>query len=142
MPPAKARKAKEIASQVIDKVADKSLLPKEQQRRKRALIRGPKEFREIRGSQTGKVIDHRFRICGGHVAHGCHTYSAHHDRTALARNSAFVVATTALLLAGCGGGRSVAQYNLNSGQPLINKTIDLPLVRYSARTDRITSFAG
>ncbi len=47
-PPAKARKAREIASQVIDKVADKSLPPEEQQRRKRALIRGPKEFREIR----------------------------------------------------------------------------------------------
>ena len=41
----------EIASDVIDKVADKSLPAEEQQRRKRALIRGPKEFRDIRGNQ-------------------------------------------------------------------------------------------
>jgi hypothetical protein len=53
-PPAKARKAMEIASQVIDKVADKSLPPEEQQRRKRALIRGPKEFRELRANQPTK----------------------------------------------------------------------------------------
>ena len=50
-PPAKAQKAMEIASDVIDKVADKSLPAEEQQRRKRALIRGPKEFRDIRGNQ-------------------------------------------------------------------------------------------
>jgi hypothetical protein len=53
-PPAKARKAMEIASQVIDKVADKSVPPEEQQRRKRALIKGPKEFRVIRGNQPTK----------------------------------------------------------------------------------------
>jgi hypothetical protein len=47
MPLAKAEKAMEIASEAIDKVADKSLPAEEQQRRKRALIRGPKEFRDF-----------------------------------------------------------------------------------------------
>ena len=41
MPLAKAEKAMEIASEAIDKVADKSLPAA-------GLIRGPKEFRDIR----------------------------------------------------------------------------------------------
>ena len=53
-PPAKAQKAMEIASQVIDKVADKSLPPEVQAHRKRALIRGPKEFRDLRDNQPKK----------------------------------------------------------------------------------------
>jgi hypothetical protein len=33
---------------VVDRVVDKSMAVEEQQRRKRALIKGPKESREIR----------------------------------------------------------------------------------------------
>jgi Arc/MetJ-type ribon-helix-helix transcriptional regulator len=44
----KARKAAELAARAVERVDDKSLPPEEQQRRKRALIKGPKEFREIR----------------------------------------------------------------------------------------------
>jgi metal-responsive CopG/Arc/MetJ family transcriptional regulator len=50
-PPAAARKAVEIASHVIDKVSDKTLPPQVHAHRKRALIHGPKEFRDLRGNQ-------------------------------------------------------------------------------------------
>jgi hypothetical protein len=44
----KAQKASELANHVADRIVDKSMPPEEQERRKRALIKGPKEFREIR----------------------------------------------------------------------------------------------
>jgi hypothetical protein len=44
----KAEKASELAARAADRVIDRSMPPEEQQRRKRALIKGPKEFREIR----------------------------------------------------------------------------------------------
>ncbi len=45
----KARVASDLAARAADRIVDKSLPPEEQQRRKRALIKGPKEFRNIRG---------------------------------------------------------------------------------------------
>jgi hypothetical protein len=49
-PPSKetAHKASKLAAREIEPLGDKSMPPEEQARRKRALIRGPKEFREIR----------------------------------------------------------------------------------------------
>ena len=44
----KAQKASELAARAAEHVIDKSIPLEEQQRRKRALIKGPKEFREIR----------------------------------------------------------------------------------------------
>jgi len=41
-------KAAEMAGRTIDDIGDKTLPSEEQQRRKRRLIRGPKEFREMR----------------------------------------------------------------------------------------------
>lgn len=43
-----APKAAEMAASTIDDIGDKTAPPEEQQRRKRRLIRGPKEFREMR----------------------------------------------------------------------------------------------
>jgi hypothetical protein len=43
-----APKAAEMAASAIDDIGDKTAPPEEQKRRKRTLIRGPKEFREIR----------------------------------------------------------------------------------------------
>jgi hypothetical protein len=43
-----APKAAEMAANTIDNIGDKTAPPEEQQRRKRTLIRGPKEFREMR----------------------------------------------------------------------------------------------
>ena len=43
-----APKAAEMAASTIDHISDKTAPAEEQQRRKRRLIRGPKEFREIR----------------------------------------------------------------------------------------------
>jgi hypothetical protein len=43
-----APKAAEMAASTIDDIRDKTAPAEEQQRRKRRLIRGPKEFREIR----------------------------------------------------------------------------------------------
>ena len=45
----KAQVASDLAAHAADRIVDKSLPPEEQQRRKRALIKGPKEFRDIRG---------------------------------------------------------------------------------------------
>jgi hypothetical protein len=52
-PPSKktARKASDLASREIENLGDISQPPQEQQRRKRSLIRGPKEFRDIRADQ-------------------------------------------------------------------------------------------
>jgi hypothetical protein len=50
-PPSRAKgspKAAEMAASTIDDIGDKTLPPEEQQRRKRRLIRGPKEFRDMR----------------------------------------------------------------------------------------------
>jgi hypothetical protein len=47
----KAQKASELANHVADRIVDKSMPPEEQDRRKRALIKGPKEFRDIREDQ-------------------------------------------------------------------------------------------
>jgi hypothetical protein len=47
----KAQQASELADRAADHVVDKSVPVEEQQRRKRALIKGPKEFRDIREDQ-------------------------------------------------------------------------------------------
>jgi hypothetical protein len=44
----KAQKASELAGRTAERIVDKTMPPEEQQRRKRALIKGPKEFRDIR----------------------------------------------------------------------------------------------
>ena len=44
----KAQKASELANRVADHIVDMSMPPEEQERRKRVLIKGPKEFRDIR----------------------------------------------------------------------------------------------
>jgi hypothetical protein len=43
-----AQKASAIAARTADRLVDKSMPTEEQERRKRALIAGPKEFRDIR----------------------------------------------------------------------------------------------
>ena len=44
-----AAKASELAGATIDWLADKSVPPEEQAKRKRRLLKGPPEFREMRG---------------------------------------------------------------------------------------------
>jgi hypothetical protein len=44
----KAQEASDLASHAADRIVDKSIPPEEQRRRKRALIKGPKEFRDLR----------------------------------------------------------------------------------------------
>jgi hypothetical protein len=44
----KAHKASELADRAAEHIIDKSLPLEEQQRRKRAVTRGPKEFRDMR----------------------------------------------------------------------------------------------
>jgi hypothetical protein len=44
----KAQKASELAGRVVEHIVNKSMPAEEQERRKRALIRGPREFRDIR----------------------------------------------------------------------------------------------
>jgi hypothetical protein len=44
----KAQKASELADRAAEHIVNKSMPVEEQQRRKRALIKGPKEFRDIR----------------------------------------------------------------------------------------------
>jgi hypothetical protein len=46
-----AHKASRMAARELEPLGDKTLHPDEQARRKRALVRGPKEFRDIRGDQ-------------------------------------------------------------------------------------------
>jgi hypothetical protein len=43
--------ASAMASEVVDKLTDGSALPEEQAKRKRRLIHGPREFREVRQVQ-------------------------------------------------------------------------------------------
>ena len=44
----RAQKASDLAGRTVEHIVDKSVPAEEQERRKRALIRGPKEFRDIR----------------------------------------------------------------------------------------------
>jgi ribosomal protein S27E len=46
-----AAKAGEMASQEIDRLSDPSATDEERQRRKRRLLKGPKEFRDVRGNR-------------------------------------------------------------------------------------------
>jgi hypothetical protein len=50
----KAAKASEMAAQEIDRLIDPSAPDEEPQRRKRRLIKGPKEFRDVRGGNRPK----------------------------------------------------------------------------------------
>jgi hypothetical protein len=47
----RVRKSSKLADRTAQELVDKSFPPEGQQRRKRALIRGPKEFRGVRGDQ-------------------------------------------------------------------------------------------
>src|SRR5262245_4562965 len=49
----KAEKARAMAGQEIDRLSDPSATEEERQRRKRRLLKGPKEFRDVR-SKGGK----------------------------------------------------------------------------------------
>ena len=49
--PDAAQKALKLATEAVEKLTEKSAPAEEQQRRKRRLIRGPSEFREIRKDQ-------------------------------------------------------------------------------------------
>jgi hypothetical protein len=51
---AAARKALDLAAREGERVTDSSLPPGEQARRKRTLIRGPKEFRDLRSDLPSK----------------------------------------------------------------------------------------
>jgi hypothetical protein len=46
-----AQRASKMAARELEPLGDKSMPPEERDRRKRTLIRGPKEFRGIRGDQ-------------------------------------------------------------------------------------------
>jgi hypothetical protein len=52
-PPSGTQRAKaaDLATRELTKLGDKSLPAEEQQHRKRQLVRGPKEFRDIQGDQ-------------------------------------------------------------------------------------------
>jgi hypothetical protein len=50
-PTKRKAKASELAAQEIDRLVDPSAPNEERQRRKRRLIKGPKEFREFRGKR-------------------------------------------------------------------------------------------
>jgi hypothetical protein len=47
----KAAKALEMAGQEIDRLSDPSATDEERQRRKRRLLKGPKEFRDVRDNR-------------------------------------------------------------------------------------------
>ena len=51
VPRKKAEKAQEMAAQELDRLIDPSAPDEERQRRKRRLLKGPKEFRDIRGKR-------------------------------------------------------------------------------------------
>ena len=46
--PGRAAKAREMAGQAVDRLTDPSATDEERQSRKRRLLKGPKEFRDIR----------------------------------------------------------------------------------------------
>ena len=48
---ATSKRSSQMASEAIDRLGDKSASVKEQARRKRRLIKGPPEFREMRGQK-------------------------------------------------------------------------------------------
>ena len=48
----RAAKAREMASQEIDRLSDPSATDEERQLRKRRLLKGPKEFRDVRGNRA------------------------------------------------------------------------------------------
>jgi len=60
-PPSKegAHKASKMAARELEPLGDKTMPPEERDRRKRALIKGPKEFRDIRGDQPKKKASPR-----------------------------------------------------------------------------------
>jgi hypothetical protein len=47
--PEDVSKALDLASQKIDKLSDQSATPEEREERKKRLLKGPKEFRDVRG---------------------------------------------------------------------------------------------
>ena len=47
----RAAKAREMASQEIERLSDPSATDEERQRRKRRLLKGPKEFRDVRDNR-------------------------------------------------------------------------------------------
>jgi hypothetical protein len=49
--PKRAAKAREMAGQTLDRLIDSSSTDEERQTRKRRLLKGPKEFRNIRGKR-------------------------------------------------------------------------------------------
>jgi hypothetical protein len=49
--PKAAEKASDMAGRLIDKIGDSSATVEERQDRKRRLIKGPREFRDMRGDQ-------------------------------------------------------------------------------------------
>lgn len=51
----KAAKASEMAAQEIDRLIDPSAPDEERQRRKRRLLKGPKEFRDVRDGNRPKL---------------------------------------------------------------------------------------
>jgi hypothetical protein len=53
--PKRAAKAQEMAAQEIDRLIDPSAPDEERQRRKRRLLKGPKEFRDVRGGNRPKL---------------------------------------------------------------------------------------
>lgn len=46
--PARASRARELAAETIDKMSDPSAPPEERAQRRRRLMKGPEEFREVR----------------------------------------------------------------------------------------------
>ena len=46
-----ASRARELAALELDRLGDKSAVTDEQQKRKRRLVKGPEEFRDLRGDQ-------------------------------------------------------------------------------------------
>jgi hypothetical protein len=50
-----------LANRAADLVLDKSVPPEEQERRKRALIKGPKKFRDIREDLPKQKADPAFK---------------------------------------------------------------------------------
>jgi hypothetical protein len=51
VPTHRAAKARAMAGQEIDRLSDPSATKEERQRRKRRLLKGPKEFRDVRGKR-------------------------------------------------------------------------------------------
>ena len=65
--PNRTAKASEMAAQEIDRISDPSATQEERQLRKRRLIKGPKEFREIRKKSQRLTAMVRYSASGGQV---------------------------------------------------------------------------